>query len=62
MEYNIRSKANREKQRKFHHEFGEEHLTPRIFHMHVDDINNGKYGVESLEDVVEYCKKNFMEY
>tara|TARA_R110002020_G_scaffold78557_5_gene197485 strand:- start:2510 stop:3259 length:750 start_codon:yes stop_codon:yes gene_type:complete len=62
VEYNIRSKANREKQRKFHHEFGEEHLTPRIFHMHVDDINNGKYGVESLEDVVEYCKKNFMEY
>tara|TARA_B100000287_G_scaffold392158_1_gene404338 strand:- start:173 stop:919 length:747 start_codon:yes stop_codon:yes gene_type:complete len=62
VEYNIRSKANREKQRKFHHEFGEEHLTPRIYHMHADNINRGKYDVHSLEQVLSYCKENFMEY
>lgn len=62
VEYNIRSRANREKQRKFHHQFGEEHLSPRIFHMHVDDINNGKYNVNDLEQINEYCKNNFMEY
>jgi hypothetical protein len=63
VEYNIRSKANREKQRKFHHEFGPEHLTPRMYHMHADArINQGTYEVESLEDALEYCKQNFMEY
>ena len=61
VEYNIRSKANREKQRKFHHEFGEEHLAPRIYHMHVDTrINQGRYDVESLEDALEFCKSNFI--
>ena len=62
VEYNIRSKANREKQRRFHHEFGEAHLHPRIFHMHADDINNGKYNVDSCDEVEEYCKKNHLEY
>ena len=62
VEYNIRSKANREKQRRFHHEFGEEHLHPRIYHMHADNINQGRYEVENLEQVVEFCKKNHMEY
>ena len=62
-EFNIRSKGNREKQRKFHHEFGEDHLAPRIYHMHVDNrINQGKYEVESVEQALEFCKKNFMEY
>tara|TARA_R100000008_G_scaffold82804_1_gene67444 strand:+ start:1585 stop:2319 length:735 start_codon:yes stop_codon:yes gene_type:complete len=63
VEYNIRSKANREKQRTFHHEFGEDHLTPRIYHMHADTrINQGHYDVESLEEALDFCKKNFMEY
>ena len=62
VEYNIRSKANREKQRRFHHEFGEDHLAPRIYHMHADNINQGKYNVNSLEEVLQYCKENFMEY
>jgi len=63
VEYNIRSKANREKQRKFHHEFGEEHLAPRIYHMHADTrINQGTYEVESLEEALKICKENFMEY
>ena len=52
VEYNIRSKANREKQRKFHHEFGEEHLKPRIYHMHADSINQGKYEVDSLQQIL----------
>ena len=63
VEYNIRSKANREKQRRFHHEFGEEHLKPRLYHMHADPrINQGTYEIESLEEALEYCKNNFMEY
>jgi hypothetical protein len=63
VEYNIRSKANREKQRTFHHEFGEEHLAPRIYHMHADTrINKGTYEVESLEEALQHCKENFMEY
>lgn len=63
VEYNIRSKANREKQIRFHHEFGEEHLKPRIYHMHADPrINQGTYKVDSLEEALDYCKKNFMEY
>ena len=46
VEYNIRSKANREKQNKLHHEFGDEHLAPRIYHMHTD----------------KFRKEDFMEY
>jgi len=62
VEYNIRSKSNRKKQHKFHHQFGEEHLAPRIYHMHADNINQGKYDVTSLEQVLKCCKENFMEY
>ena len=63
VEYNIRSKANREKQRRFHHEFGKDHLTPRIYHMHADPrINQGTFEVDSLEQALEYCRNNFMEY
>jgi hypothetical protein len=63
VEYNIRSKANREKQRKFHHEFGDDHLKPRIYHMHADpSINQGQYRVESLEQALEFCKKNYMKF
>jgi len=62
-EYNIRSKGNRDKQRKFHHEFGADHLAPRIYHMHADNrINQGIYEVESVDDALEYCKNNLMEY
>jgi hypothetical protein len=62
-EYNIRSKQNRQKQRNFHHQFGKDHLNPRIYHMHADmRINQGTYEVESVEQALEFCKKNFMEY
>ena len=63
VEYNIRSKANREKQIRFHHEFGEEHLKPRIYHMHADTrINQGTYEVNSLEEALNTCKENMLEY
>ena len=58
-----KSIANREKQRRFHHEFGEEHLAPRIYHMHADTrINQGTYEVKNLEEALKICKNNFMEY
>lgn len=63
VEYNIRSKGNREKQKKFHHEFGPDHLTPRIYHMHADGrINSGQYEVDSMEQALEFCKENFLEF
>lgn len=62
-EYNIRSKMNREKQDRFHHEFGEEHLKPRIYHMHVDNrINQGTYEVKSVDEALKYCVKHHMPY
>ena len=63
VEYNIRSKANREKNRRMHDEFGDEHLTPRIYHMHADTrINQGVYEIETVDEALEICKQNFMEY
>ena len=53
-EYNIRSMTNREKQDKFHHEFGEDHLAPRIFHMH--------HSKNNLEDALTYCIENAQPY
>lgn len=62
-EYNIRSIANRQKQDTYHHEFGEEHLKPRIYHMHADTrINQGVYEIETMEEALSICKKNFMRY
>ena len=53
-EYNIRSKQNREKQHKFHHEFGSQHLKERIFHMH--------HGKETVEDALQHCVEDYMPY
>jgi len=50
LEYNIRSSSNRKKQDRFHHEFGDEHLTPRMYHMH--------HNCKTLDEALEYCKKN----
>ena len=54
VEYNIRSLQNREKQVRFHNEFGKDHMTPRMYHMH--------HGQQNLEDALKYCKKNHMPY
>lgn len=61
-EFNIRSKMNREKQKRMHSQFGANHLKPRIYHMHADSINHGQYNVKSVEQILEFCKKNLMEY
>ena len=63
VEFNIRSKGNRQKQRDNKDRFGEQHLTPRIYHMHADTrINKGTYEIKSVDEALEYCKKNYMEY
>ena len=52
-EYNIRSKDNRDKQDRFKHEFGEQHLAPRIYHMHYDrEVHSGifKYDLDQFEE------------
>jgi hypothetical protein len=56
-EYNIRSKGNREKQDRFKHEFGEQHMAARIYHLHYEnsDVHNGKFKY-SLEELEEFEK------
>ena len=61
-EYNIRGKATREKVRNLKHEFGEDHLEPRIYHIHYDrEVHFGKfkYSLEDLEEfetrIIEQC-------
>ena len=52
-EYNIRSKSNRKKQDDFKHEFGEQHMAPRIYHLHYDrEVHFGKfkYNLDELND------------
>ena len=56
-EYNIRSVGNREKQDRFKHEFGEQHMAPRIYHLHyAPEVHHGKF-VYDIEDFNEYEKK-----
>jgi hypothetical protein len=51
-EYNIRSQANREKQDRFKHEFGEQHMAPRIYHMHYSpEVHQGKFNITTLEEL-----------
>lgn len=53
-EYNARSKQNRQKQRTFHHEFGEDHLKERILHMH--------HKQDTLDNALQHCLENYLEY
>ena len=53
-EYNVRSKQNRQKQINFHHEFGEEHMETRIFHMH--------HGKSNYQEALQFCKDNHLPY
>jgi len=64
-EYNIRGKSTREKVRNLKPEFGEDHLAPRIYHIHYDrEVHFGKfkYNLDDLDEfeskVIEQC----MEY
>jgi len=64
-EYNIRSKANREKQDRFKHEFGEQHMSPRIYHLHYDsEVHHGKfkYKEEDLDEFTEAIVKESVWY
>lgn len=61
-EYNIRGKATREKVRNLKNEFGEDHMEPRIYHIHYDrEVHFGKfnYNLEDLEEfesrIIEQC-------
>tara|TARA_R110000796_G_scaffold221798_3_gene337983 strand:+ start:179 stop:943 length:765 start_codon:yes stop_codon:yes gene_type:complete len=62
-EYNIRSQANREKQDRFHHEYGEDHMQPRIIHIHYDsEIHQGVYKIENLEELEKIVKEKAVRY
>jgi len=64
-EYNIRGKSTREKVRKLKNEFGDDHLEPRIYHIHYDrEVHFGKfkYETEQLEDYQKIIIDLCMEY
>ena len=65
IEYNNRGKDNREKVNLPYviKENGDDHMKPRILHMHVDkNIHKGVYAVESYEHFENFCKENRYEY
>ena len=63
IEYNIRSKENREKQKRFKHQYGEDHMEPRIIHIHYDrEIHNGVYNIDNLEELEKILKEKAVEY
>lgn len=64
-EYNIRGKATREKVRNLKHEFGEDHLEPRIYHIHYDrEVHFGKfkYKIDDLEEYEKIIIDQCMDY
>lgn len=62
-EYNVRSAENREKQRRYKHEFGEDHMESRIIHIHYDsEIHRGQYNIESLDQLEKIVKEKAVEY
>ena len=62
-EYNVRSKANREKQKRYKHEFGEDHMESRIIHIHYDnEIHQGVYRIEDLEELERIVKEKAVKY
>ena len=62
-EYNVRSAANREKQRHYKHEFGEDHMESRIVHIHYDnEIHQGIYRIESLEELEKIVLDKAVKY
>jgi hypothetical protein len=63
VEFNIRSKAVREKQDRFKHEYGEQHMAPRIYHMHYNpEVHQGIFRIQTLEDLEKKIKENALEY
>lgn len=58
-EYNVRSMACREKQDKNHDLFGEDHLKPRIYHMHANQkISQGEFKIKTVRGCYKECVKN----
>jgi len=63
VEYNIRSQANRDKQDRFHHEFGEEHLAPRIYHMHYNpEVHRGVFNMTNLDELQKTITEQAIKY
>ena len=62
-EYNVRSAENREKQKRYKHEFGEDHMESRIIHIHYDsEIHRGQFNIENLEQLEKIVKEKAVDY
>ena len=63
VEYNVRSKENREKQNRYKFELGEDHMESRIIHIHYDsEVHQGKYNIDSLEQLEKIVKEKAVNY
>lgn len=61
-EYNVRPMKIAKKIRDMRHELGENHMQPRIYHMHYSpDVHSGKFEVESLEELESIMEKEAIE-
>ena len=55
--------SNREKQKRYKHEFGEDHMESRIIHIHYDnEIHHGVYRIEDLEELEKIVKEKAVDY
>ena len=63
VEYNIRSQSNREKQDRFKNEFGEQHLAPRIYHMHYSpEVHQGIFNIKTIDELELSLRKQAISY
>lgn len=63
VEFNIRSKAVREKQDRFKHEYGEQHMAPRIYHMHYHpEVHQGIFKINDLDELESIIKSNAITF
>lgn len=54
-EYNIRSRANRDKQDLYKEQFGEQHMAPRVYHLHYSpEVHRGVFEMDDLDEL-EKC-------
>lgn len=62
-EYNVRSKANREKQRNMKHDFGVDHMEPRLYHLHHSSaVHAGTFEVASLDEWEMSVKRQAVDF
>lgn len=61
-EYNVRSKKLRKKVQSIKDSLGEDHMEPRIYHMHYSpEVHENEFRVENLEELESLVREDAME-